>query len=465
MQASQPERSARSSAQGQINDTLASGQAKAVPVGRIARLSRLGSMTAAVAGNMAINGVAQLGQGKRPELRDLLLTPSNVRKVTDQLAHMRGAVMKVGQLISMENGDFLPPDLAEIMGRLRADAHFMPPGQLKKVLNTNWRIGWLREFAHFRVRPIAAASIGQVHRARLRDGREVAIKVQYPGVAPSIDSDVANVGALLRVSGLVPGNFDLAPYLEEARRQLHEEADYTREGEHLDAFRALLQGDHRFELPEVHSDWTTRDVLTMSFVAGIPIEEVRTFPQHQRDEIAHRLIDLALLELFSLGTMQTDPNFANFRYNPDTDQVVLLDFGATRRIPREIADLYRRLIGAGLAGDGAEIETAMHGLGFLDVGTRPDHRTRLVEMVDTVFAQMRRDPVFDFAATNLPQQMREQGLALAKDGFLPPPLPIDVLHVQRKLGGMYLLASRLGARVPILELVQDRLAQAAGVSV
>ncbi|MEM8658561.1 MAG: AarF/ABC1/UbiB kinase family protein, partial [Pseudomonadota bacterium] len=128
-----------------------------VPASRISRLTRLGAMTAGVAGSMAVNGVAQLGQGKRPSARNLLLTPGNMRRVADQLAQMRGAAMKVGQLMSMDTGDVMSAELTEILGRLRSDAHFMPPAQLKTVLNANWPKGWLTHFKSFDVHPIAAA--------------------------------------------------------------------------------------------------------------------------------------------------------------------------------------------------------------------------------------------------------------------------------------------------------------------
>ena len=435
------------------------GRAVAVPSGRLARLTRLGSMTAGVAGNMALNGVAQLGQGKRPTMRNLLLTPRNITRITEQLAQMRGAAMKIGQLISMDTGDVLPPELSEIMGRLRSDAHFMPPPQLKKVLNANWQEGWLKSFKRFDVRPIAAASIGQVHRALLRDGRDLAVKVQYPGIARSIDSDVANVGALIRMSGLLPAGLEIDPYLDEACKQLHEETDYLLEGSHLSRFEGLLSGDDDFVLPSLQPDWTTRDVLAMSFVEGVAIEDAALASQDERDRIGTRLIQLMLNELFTFGLMQTDPNFANYRYNPKTEKIALLDFGATREIGPKIAAQYRDLMRAGFAGDRPAMEAVAVDIGFFDLNTLPEHRAQILRMMEIVFEEIQRAPVFDFAKTELPMRMQREGTTLADAGFVPAPLPMDVLYLQRKFGGMFLLGAKLGARVPLVDLLARHLAE------
>jgi predicted unusual protein kinase regulating ubiquinone biosynthesis (AarF/ABC1/UbiB family) len=175
----------------------------AVPSGRGSRLARLGWMATGIAGSMMAEGARQLAQGNRPKMSSLLLTPANARRVADQLAKLRGAAMKVGQLVSMETGDLLPPVLAEILARLRSDARAMPKSQVTSVLEASWGKGWERQFKHFSYTPLAAASIGQVHRAQTRDGRDLAIKIQYPGVRESIDSDVDNVAGLLRLSGLL----------------------------------------------------------------------------------------------------------------------------------------------------------------------------------------------------------------------------------------------------------------------
>ncbi len=430
-------------------------RAVAIPAGRASRFTQLGTMTASVAGSMAVNGIAQLGKGQRPSLRNLLLTPRNVNKITDQLAKMRGAAMKIGQLVSMDTGEVLPPELAEIMARLRADAHFMPPAQLKQVLNEQWPAGWLGNFAKFDVRPIAAASIGQVHHARLKDGREVAIKVQYPGIAQSIESDVANVGALIKMSGLLPKGFELEPYLDEACEQLHQETDYAREGAYLERFNHLLAQDTRFHLPQLIPEWTTPRILTMDYVSGIPIEDAITLPQAARDQIAHDLIDLMLRELFGFGVMQTDPNFANYRYDPETGKIILLDFGATREIAAAIRSQYQQLMVAGLARDAAKLHDIALDIGFFNEDTAPAHQSQIIYMMGLVFDALLQNEVFDFSDTALSQRMQAEGMKLAEDGFVPPPLPIDILFLQRKFGGMFLLANRLKARVRVADMLHE----------
>lgn len=427
----------------------------AIPTKRFSRFGRISGMTAGVAGNMALNGLAQLGQGKRPSMRDLLLTPRNVGRVAEQLAQMRGAAMKIGQLVSMDTGEVLPPELAQIMARLRDDAHFMPASQLKQVLNKQWRANWLREFKKFDVHPIAAASIGQVHRAQLKDGRDLAIKVQYPGVAKSIDSDVANVGALIRMSGLMPKGFELAPYLEEARLQLHQETDYAREGENLVRFGQLLADNPKFVVPDMIADWSTQDVLTMTYVAGHPIEEAEGRSQDTRNEIARNLIELTLQELFEFGVMQTDPNFANYLYDAEKRQIILLDFGATREVDPQVIDQYRRLMLAGLAGNDAALMDICMEMGFIGPNTKPDHKAQVIHMIRLVFDAVKAMPTFDFQDTALSQQIQDAGMALAEDGFVPPPVPIDVLLLQRKFSGVFLLANRLGAKVDLLSLLTE----------
>lgn len=417
-------------------------------------MARLSRVTAGVAGNMAVGSVAQLGRGQRPRMRDLLLTPRNATRIVDELAKMRGAAMKMGQLMSMDTGDVLPPELAQIMARLRDDAHVMPPKQLKSVLNDQWGDGWLRGFKRFDVRPIAAASIGQVHRALTKDGRDLAIKVQYPGVARSIDSDVSNVGALIKLTGLLPKGFALGPYLEEAKVQLHAETDYAAEAKALNQFATLLEGDGRFVVPKFEATWSGPQILAMDYVASTPIEDVAGADRATRNRVAADLIDLMLRELFEFGLMQTDPNFANYRYIADTGQIVLLDFGATRALRPQASDDYRAIMGAGLDGDRGGLLDAALRIGFVTEAIEDRHLNRIMDMMETVFGALTRTEDFDFADPALSRRMQAQGMALADDGFVPPPLPMDALFLQRKFAGMFLLAARLRAHVPVAQMIR-----------
>ena len=430
-----------------------------VPQSRLARASRMGAMAAGGAGNMAVGGLRTLRTGARPDPRALLLTPGNLRRVADTLAQMRGAAMKMGQLISMDTGDTLPPELTDILARLRADADFMPPKQLRTVLNEAWGTGWHRRFKRFDVRPIAAASIGQVHQAWLHDGTHLAIKVQYPGISRSIDSDVANLGRLLRLSGLLPKGFDLGPYLDEARAQLHEEADYAAEAAHLERFATLLAGSQDFVLPQFHAPLSSKTVLAMSFVASAPIESLGDAPPQIRDRGVTRLIQLMLRELFAFGVMQTDPNFANYRTEADTGRIVLLDFGATRVLPGWLAPACRTLVQAGLAGDRTGVADQLDRMGLVPAATPAHHKARILGMVDMVFDTLRTQDSLDLATSDLAARLQAEGEALARAGFVPTePVPLDLLFVQRKVAGMFLLAARLGATVPVRDLLAPYLA-------
>lgn len=425
-----------------------------IPHSRLSRLARMGAMTMGVAGNMAVNGLTQWAKGGSPSVRDLMLTPSNVFRVTQQLAQLRGAAMKVGQLISMDAGDIMPPELAQIMARLREDADSMPPSQFNQVLAQQWPANWPQSFQSFELHPIAAASIGQVHRAQLIDGRSLAIKVQYPGVAQSIDSDVENIGTLIKLSGLLPKGFELAPYLQEVCDQLHKETNYAIEAEHLKRFSTLLADVPHFVVPSVHEDWSTPSILAMEYVPGISIEEVAALSQAERDQVASRLIVLTLQELFEFGVMQTDPNFANYRYQPSTGNIVLLDFGATREISPKIVEQYRQLIQAGLANDDSALMKLAQDIGFFGAETNTAHRGQILHMMQLIFATLNTKKKFEFSDQVIAKQLQACGFALIEDGFNPPPLPIEVMLLHRKIAGIFLLSARLSASVDVAALLR-----------
>lgn len=419
----------------------------AVPSGRGSRLVSLGWMAAGIAGNMMAEAARQIAKGKLPKVSDLLLTPANARRVADELAKLRGAAMKVGQLLSMESGDLLPPALAEILGRLRSDARSMPKTQVMDMLVANWGSGWERQFKHFSFKPLAAASIGQVHRAQTLDGRDLAIKIQYPGVRESIDSDVDNVAGLLRLSGLMPKAMDIAPLLRDAKRQLHDEADYIREGNYLQRYGDLLADAPQYQLPRVHTDLTTRSVLAMDYVRGVPIEKLADAAQVQRDRVMTLLFSLLLREVFEFRLVQTDPNFANYRFDTHSHRLVLLDFGATRACKARMSRDFRRLMKAAMASDRVAMRAALMGIGYLGESTQERHRQAVLDIAEQALEPFCQQGGYDFGSSDLPARVRANGMALGMDKEFFQLPPADAMLLQRKFGGLYLLAIRLKARV------------------
>ncbi len=433
----------------------------AVPTGRAARLLRFGGIASGIAGGVAAGGLRALASGRRPDLAQLLLTPVNTLRLTDGLSHLRGAALKLGQMLSMDTGLVLPDELTAILGRMRDDARHMPPKQLQTVLNAEWGTGWYSRFARFDVRPFAAASIGQVHRAVTRGGQDLAIKVQYPGVQASIDSDVDNVGTLMRLPGLLPRGMDIGPLLSEAKRQLHAEADYLAEARHLVRFASLLEGSDSFALPALHENLCTPQVLAMGFMDSAPLDSLVDAPQAVRDRVAAALIDLVLRELFVFGAMQTDPNLANYRYDPKTNRIVLLDFGAVQPISPELAADFRALARAALEGGEAATREAMLRIGYFSPATAPHHQDLIQSMFTAAMAPLRQTAPFDFGRSDLLERLRDMGLAIGNDRELAHVPPAATLFLHRKIGGMYLMAAKLRARVALRSMVEAHCREAA----
>jgi len=411
-------------------------------------------MASGIAGSVAVVGLRALASGKRPDLAQLLLTPANTWRLTDGLSNLRGAALKLGQMLSMDIGLVLPDELTLILGRLRDDARHMPPKQLQTVLDAEWGTDWYGRFARFDVRPFAAASIGQVHRAVTRDGQDLAIKVQYPGVRASIDSDLDNVATLMRVPGLLPRGVDISPLLIEAKRQLHAEADYLAEAQHLARFGALLEGSDIFALPTLHADLCTPQVLAMSFMESAPLDSLVDAPQPVRDRVAAALIDLVLRELFVFGAMQTDPNLANYRHDPRTGRIVLLDFGAVQPIAPELVADFRALARVALDGGAAETREAMLRIGYFGPATARHHQDLIMSMFNAAMAPLRQETPFDFGSSDLLERLRDMGRSIGNDREIAHVPPAATLFLHRKIGGMYLMAARLRARIALRPIVE-----------
>jgi predicted unusual protein kinase regulating ubiquinone biosynthesis (AarF/ABC1/UbiB family) len=430
----------------------------AVPQSRLGRLARIGLAAGELAVGGAIEGLRRLGQPDSAA-GSPLFTAAAARRLASRLSNLRGAAMKLGQLISLQGEDVLPPEFAQALAVLRSSAAPMPAAQLHRVLGREYGKGWERRFVEFSDEPVAAASIGQVHRARTRDGREIALKIQYPGVARSIASDVDNVAALLRVANVLPLGIDVGGIAREAKRQLQQEADYIAEARFLERYAKLVADDRDLLVPRVHWDLTTARVMAMDFMQGVPLEQVATadVPQKRRDQLGAELERLMFRELFEFRVMQTDPNFANYLFQPDSGRLVLLDFGATQEFSRQLVERYRQITRAIVAQDRAAIAENAVAIGYLEADAPRQRVAAVVDVILLVCEPLYHRGRYDFGASDLPARARDLGFDLAfRQGLLRAP-PAETMFLHRKLAGMYLLVARLGARVDIRKLIEPLL--------
>ncbi|ANP66797.1 AarF/ABC1/UbiB kinase family protein [Vibrio alginolyticus] len=434
-----------------------SAKERSLPTHRISRFSKFASLATRVAGNVIAEGTKQIAKGNKPKAKDLLLTPQNIARLTDQLAHLRGAAMKLGQMLSMDAGDVLEPELADILSRLRSNADPMPAKQLNAVMESSLGTNWKAEFLSFNFKPIASASIGQVHQAYSDAGDNLAVKVQYPGIRKSIDSDVDNVGTLLKVVGLIPESVDYKGLLEEAKKQLHDEADYAREAQFAIRYHDALKEHPHFVVPKIHTESCSDSVLAMEFIDGSPIEQIEHYDQSTRDFVMHSLLELLFRELFEFKMVQTDPNFANYLYIENTRQIGLLDFGATREYSERFSTGYRQAFASVVNNDEQGLNNALEQIGFFSQTILPDQRQAILDLVKMACEPMLVDEPYDFKASGLAQKLREAGTILSMEQEYWHTPPADALFLHRKIGGMYLLAARIGAKVNIRQLVQPYL--------
>jgi aarF domain-containing kinase len=370
---------------------------------------------------------------------------------------MRGAALKLGQMMSFQDSKMLPAPIQEVLQRVQDRADYMPSWQRDKVLASNLGPEWRELFDRFDEKPIAAASIGQVHRATLRsNGAEVAVKIQFPGVADSINSDLDNLGVLLAATRLLPKGLYLNKTIDNARTELAWECDYEREAVCGERYRGLLADETDvFLVPKIYLEASGKQVLTMEFMEGIGVTRVKSFNQAQRDWIGTQILRLCLREITEFKFMQTDPNWTNFLYNAETNKLELLDFGASREYPDHFITLYVRLLEAASRLDKAAVKTLSEELGYLT-----GHESKAMLDAHTTSVLTLAEPfldsapeVYDFRDQTITERVKEQIPVMIRERLAPPPEETYSLH--RKLSGAFLLCARLGSRVRCRDLFKQ----------
>ena len=356
-------------------------EGQAVPSTRVGRAFGFATLGAGLAWGAVGELTSRMVGGGSTSNGNALTTDANADRLAATLCRMRGAALKMGQMLSIQDESLLPPALTRALKQVRQGADAMPNYQLVQQLRSELGDGssddetWRNKFESFDDRPFAAASIGQVHRATVVDKdtgeiKPVVVKVQYPGVAQSIESDLGNLAMLVRMTGLTPKGLFIENVMRVGRDELKVECNYLNEMANQEAFQTLVHSDpvlraNKFVVPEVIEDVTTELVITTGYAPGGTIDKVSHLDQEERNRIGRTILYLTMQELFEWRLMQTDPNWGNFLYDVGTGTTTLIDFGATREFPKSFVDGYLRIVWASANRDETTLMKQSRAMGFL----------------------------------------------------------------------------------------------------
>jgi predicted unusual protein kinase regulating ubiquinone biosynthesis (AarF/ABC1/UbiB family) len=348
-----------------------------IPKGRVRRSAKLGSVIgsqgAKYAGTKASNLVRK-GDTAQEKLDER--HAETAMKMVEALGQMKGAAMKIGQFASFIDTEFIPEEYRETyqeqLAKLRSDAPSMPWHQVVEVLEEEYDgVPLDTMFSSIEETAIAAASIGQVHRAELLDGRQVAVKIQYPGVAEALESDLKNAGMLVHLARALAPGLDAKEVVKELRERVLEELDYEYEAQNQRSFSRAYR-DHPFIfVPDVITRLSRRRVLVTEFVEGIGFDDVKELGQEERSRFGEIIFRGSFGSVYHLQHFNADPHPGNYLLMPD-GRVAFLDFGMTKKLDREQIELEQRAVDAAARDDAEGLRDALHDLGFIKKPSKLD---------------------------------------------------------------------------------------------
>lgn len=403
-----------------------------------------------------------VGKEKRADRRKKMLS-RQAEYLVEELGKLKGSVVKIGQVMALYGEHFLPVEVTEALHTLEDRTTALEWAAIEEVLR--FELGETR-LAELDVdpEPIGAASLGQVHRAtRKSDGRELCLKIQYPGVADAVDSDLNAVAQLLKVAKLVSFGPDFDEWLEEVRVMMHREVDYRLEAETTRRFRTMLADDSRFIVPEVFIEYSTAHVIATSYEPGLSVssQDIQNLNQFRRNALAKASLEIFLRELFLWKEMQTDPNFGNYRIrlaqsDDEIDRIVLLDFGAVQRYPDSFIDPVCDMIYASYQRDLKRVVEGGVQLRFMQSHWPEKVLNEFGEVCMAVLEPMAKEGVdvpdyalnaggeYCWKRSDLPTRIAKRAALSAINRYFRIP-PKEFVFLNRKLVGVYTFVSVLDA--------------------
>jgi predicted unusual protein kinase regulating ubiquinone biosynthesis (AarF/ABC1/UbiB family) len=409
------------------------------PSSRFARLRKLAGLGAQLGSDALARGVKRLA-GSDPDS----ISRSTAEKLVETLGDLKGAAMKLGQVASMDP-DLFPPEVRAVLARLQNEAPPMSFERVAAVLEEE--LGGTPDelFAEFSREPMAAASLGQVHRARLRDGRDVVVKVQYPGIDQALRSDIDNLGMVVKTIAFAHRALDGRQYFHELAEELAHELDYSREGRLAREFARASAGLPDIVVPEIVDERTSTRVLTMQHIPG---QTLRTFlaskPVNAERLRVSRLLIRAIHGAFLVdGTVHADPHPGNFMVMPD-GRLGVLDFGSVKRFSREFFEGHRDVFRLVLEQKPIDVLALVRRVGFT-VELPDDEARPLLESLIHVAGRALRTDDYDYAHDTMAPDSRKLFASHASQ-FLKIRPPAEGVMFIRAFGGLQQNLRLLGAR-------------------
>jgi predicted unusual protein kinase regulating ubiquinone biosynthesis (AarF/ABC1/UbiB family) len=340
-----------------------------IPTSRVRRSAAVGRLAAGQAVKQLGTRAANVARGEEAGRAALdHRQVETARQIVAALGTMKGAAMKLGQVMSFLDVGLVPEEYREEfqckLGELRDSAPTVPFAKMRTVIESEYgqRLGEV--FAEFDREPLAAASIGQVYRARLRDGREVAVKVQYPGVAAAVRSDMQNLGMIMRLMKRVAPGLDARAIAREIRERIGEELDYELEASNQRAMARIFRGHPFILVPEVVGELSRERVMVSEFVRGLGFEALKDAPQAERDRLGEIVFRFYFGCMYRHHQFSGDPHPGNFMRLED-GRVAFLDFGLYKRIDVSVAEFELEAQRMTVAGDGEALIRHLAAGGFL----------------------------------------------------------------------------------------------------
>ena len=418
-----------------------------LPRKAVVRSAKLAAVPLGFAGRTALGLGKRLG-GRPAEMVTAELQARTAQQLFQVLGELKGGAMKFGQAMSIFEAA-LPEDLSgpyrAVLTKLQDSAPPMPTSSVHGVMRADFGSGWRGRFVSFDDHPVASASIGQVHRAVWEDGRDVAVKIQYPGAGAALMSDLRQISRVAKVAaGWVPG-IELGPILDELRDRMAEELDYRLEAESQATFAAAFRDDPDFAIPDVVEG--RQHVIVSEWLDGLPLSRIITDgTREERDTASQLYLEFLLAGPAQAGLLHADPHPGNFRITPD-GRLGVIDFGAVNRLPGGMPPEIGPLLTIGLDGSAEEVLDGLRDLGFVKSSIDVDAE-RLLDYLEPFMAPFRTDEfTFSrewlrgvFAHINDP---RQPNYAVAFKLNLPP----EYLLIHRVWGGGIGVLSQLGGTV------------------